>query len=626
MGIFYALKQRTFFKDPQACSNAFWSHAVIMLIAIAIVFTNINNHLWKRDGKVVQHDVIGYYGYLPAAFIYKDLTFRFVLDHQETLAHKIYVLETPNGGTYQKMTMGLSFLYLPFFLGGHLHASIIDAPLTGYSWPYMMWLLFSSGFYLILGLLLLRSVLRRYFSDGLTAFVIVSVVVGTNLFYYATLEGPMSHSYNFFLFALFIWLSIRWYENPGAWNSIAVGLTYGLIGLIRPTNGLIVLFFLLFNITRSSQVFSRIKLYLEKWHQILLIILAAFIVILPQLLFWKMNTGSWVYYSYGEEGFFFSRPQIIRGLFSYRKGWLLYTPIMTIALVGIWTLRKRLPAFFLSILLFTLLNIYIIYSWWDFSYGGSFGSRPVIDSYPFMAISMAAMVDVMSRRKKIYAWLLKGLMVLLIFFNVFQTLQYKYSAIHFSEMSKAAYWYNFGKLSADETFFDLLEPMDYGLLLKGEYGTETRLDYWIKNEAVNDFEVFSRDSLFFTSSNKKHRFINGNTASNMDARSGTQSATLTPENAFGSAIDFFVDHGHHYSLSVWIKPANEDTYLVISSIHDATFYEVANKIDTIDNQGWGRLQFQVEIPEIQSNAFRVYVWNQSADTIYIDDLHIKRLK
>lgn len=626
MGIFYAIRQRTFFKNMIASGKDFWSYAVIVLIALAVVYTNINNHLWKIDGKVVEHDVIGYYGYLPAAFIYKDLTFRFVHEHQETLAHRIYVLETPDGVTYQKMTMGLSFLYMPFFLAAHLHATIINAPLTGYSWPYMMWILFSSGFYLIIGLLLLRSVLRRYFADKLVAFVIVAVVAGTNLFYYATLEGPMSHSYNFFLFTLFIWLSIRWYENPGPSNSIALGLTYGMIGLIRPTNGLIVLFFLLFNISRSSQILPRIQLYLEKWHQILLIILAAFIVVLPQLLFWKLNTGSWIYYSYGDEGFFFHQPRIFRGLFSYRKGWLVYTPIMTIALAGIWVLRKRLPVYFLATTVFMLLNIYVIYSWWDFTYGGSFGSRPMIDSYPLMAISMAAFVDVVARRRKLYHWMLKGFMLLLIFFNIFQTLQYKYSAIHFSEMSKAAYWYNFGKLSSDETFYNLLEPMDYGLLIKGEYAIETRLEYWIKKEAVNDFEYLSRDSLFFTSYNKKFRFLNGNTASNFDARSGKQSAMLTPENAFGSAIDFFVDHGHQYDLSVWIKPATSKTLIVMSSLKNDSFYEVDSQIDSIDMQGWGKIHFQIEVPPITDNAFRVYVWNQSSDTVFIDDLRIKRIQ
>ena len=47
-----------------------------------------------------------------------------------------------------------------------------------------------------------------------TAVALILVGLGTNLFFYTAHEGPMSHSYNFALITIFLYLVIRWYENP----------------------------------------------------------------------------------------------------------------------------------------------------------------------------------------------------------------------------------------------------------------------------------------------------------------------------------------------------------------------------------------------------------------------------
>lgn len=626
MGIFYKLRiwVRDFFRVLK--QRVGYSLAVILLLGIAATMTNLNNHLYKRNHGVVVHDVIGYYGYLPATFIYNDLTLSFIGNDPKSFVGKIHVHSSPNGGRHFKMTMGLAFLYLPFFLIGHFSAWISGAEMSGFSQPYMFWLQFSSLFYLLIGLLTLRSVLLRYFKDGLVSFVLLAVVAGTNLFYYVTLEAAMSHAYNFFLFCLFIWLTIRWYEQPSAGNSIAVGLVFGLIALIRPTNGLIVIFFLLFNVYKRGHLARRIKLFIEIWPQILLIALFAFVVVFPQLLFWKMNTGSWIFYTYGNEGFFFDKPQIIRGLFSYRKGWLLYTPIMIFGLAGIYFLRKRLPAFFLPILLFMLLNIYVIYSWWDFSYGGSFGSRPMIDSYGLMAISMAAMLDSVQKNRKLAGYLVKGIMLVLILFSIFQTVQYKYQAIHFSEMSKAAYWHSFGKVKADKNFFDLLEPLDYASMTRGVYATKPKIRNWIYDQTSNSFETLNKDGSYFLSDDRKYQFVSFESQSSLDARSGKYSSLLSKDKSFSSGIDFFVSSRQRYKVTVWKKPANVQASLVMASIKPDEFYFLKDEIDSTDANGWGRISFEVEMPEKINQMYRVYVWNKSQDTVFFDDLKIELLQ
>ena len=120
-------------------------------------------------------------------------------------------------------------------------------------------------------------------------------------------------------------------------------------------------------------------------------------------MYWKLQTGQYLYYSYpDDQGFFFSNPQIWNNLFSWRKGWLLYTPVMIFALAGIPLLWKQNRKFFVPVLLFVVVIIYVTSSWWDWWYGGGFGIRPYIDLYGVMAIPMAAFLTWAFAIKKLY--------------------------------------------------------------------------------------------------------------------------------------------------------------------------------------------------------------------------------
>ena len=46
------------------------------------------------------------------------------------------------------------------------------------------------------------------------------------------------------------------------------------------------------------------------------------------MLYWKHIMGTFFFYSYDQEGFFFGNSHVLDGLLSYRKGWFIYTPIM----------------------------------------------------------------------------------------------------------------------------------------------------------------------------------------------------------------------------------------------------------------------------------------------------------
>ena len=446
---------------------------IILIIVFSLTWSLFAAKYYQKEQKVIYWDVVSYYSYLPATFIYKDITLEFMKDYKGPLI-LFWPLRAPNGARVIKMTMGLSFLYAPFFFMGHLTAQLTEAHPGGFSWPYKFFLQISSIFYLIIGLYFLKKILQKYFSNLITAATLFIIVIGTNLYHYASYEGTMSHVYNFSAFILFLWSTIKWHEKPDIKYSLLTGFLAGLISLIRPSNMIIILIFILWGITSYSSLKEKIRLFLSHHKLVLLICLVAFLVWIPQLLYWKYLTGQWFYYSYPEgEKFFFSSPQIIDGLFSFRKGWLIYTPVMSIAIVGIFFLRKKIGGFFIPITIFLIVNVYIIFSWWCWWYGGSYGQRALIDSYGLLALPLAAFMHWVLSKKVIIKYSLISLIIILTLMGTFHTIQYHYQAIHWDGMTKEAYFRNFLHPHPQPGYDDLIKRPDYDLAKKGIYNKKT---------------------------------------------------------------------------------------------------------------------------------------------------------
>jgi hypothetical protein len=451
------------------------SMVTLVVIATILIWSFFNIRVWeKRDDKrqVITQDVVNYYCYLPAAFIHGDLTFRFVESDWSGYARhgKFWPVKVDGSDKYVvKMTMGMSYLYLPFFGIAHLYSSISDEyAADGFSTPYEVLIVISSIFWIIIGFVYLRLVLLKYYSEVIASIVMFLVLVGTNLYYYGTTEPAMSHGYIFSLVAMFLYYSIRWLECKQLRYIIMIGLLGGVITLIRPVNILIFIFPLLYGVNSLTEMKLRLSLIKAKWMHICLLMFFSFIVILPQLIFWKYNSGSWVYYSYGDEQFFFSNPHVFYGLFSYRKGWLLYTPIMIFALVGLVNSWKQKRPFTASILVFLPLFLYVVFSWWCWWYGGSYGSRPMIDMYALFALPLGAFLTWVAKLKFYWSSPIVALILFFVFLNLFQTAQKREGYIHYDAMTEKAYWSNFLSLDDAGGFWDNIVNPDLEKAMRGE--------------------------------------------------------------------------------------------------------------------------------------------------------------
>ena len=452
------------------------SKTSVFLIVISVLWIDFNHKSWVNPQSVIRWDVINYYQYLPATFYYHDLSLSFINKDLSLLKYKFWPHMSKTNHFTNKMSMGLSFMYLPFYLIAYSHALITNQPTDGFSPPYAFWLIISSLFYVTIGFLFLRKLLLLYFDDKIVALTIFSVFFGTNLLYYTTLDAPMSHSYLFCLFALFAFFTIKWYEKTSWQYTVILGCLIGLISLIRPSNVIILIFFIFYSVTGWKSFGSRIKLLVEKWNLMLLMLIISIIIWMPQMIYWKFTTGNFLYYSYGDEGFFFSNPQIIKGLFGYRKGWFLYTPVMLFAVLSIFLLKTKRPEFFAPVLIFSILNIYIILSWWCWWYGGTYGHRAFVESYALLAIPLAMLFQTFMMKSILKKIFTITFIVLIIAHQIFQTIQYNYNAIHYDSMSKAAYWDSFLKVRPSKKFESLLDYADYQTcVLNNEFDTKAKL-------------------------------------------------------------------------------------------------------------------------------------------------------
>ncbi len=441
---------------------------VLGALIISVTWVNFNLVRWNLKD-VISSDVNHYYSYLPAFFIEHDLSLSFLDDNinNETEAKHYAPNKTPKGQYVIKMSMGAAFGYLPFFGMAHVYAQVLGYKADGFSEPYHFAVLFSSLFWFVLGLVFLGKLLRLYFPSFITTFTVFCICFGTNVFYYLTIAGGMPHAFSFALVAMFIYYTISWHQHHELRAALILGLLCAMLVLVRPVNLLLLLFFLFYNVNSRIGFIQKFRLLTAHKWQVLAMAGLAFLICLPQLCYWHYVSGSYFFHSYVGEHFFFLRPHLADGLFSFRKGWLLYTPMMLFAVAGLFFLKNSLRQYAFAIPVFLVVYLYVIFSWWCWWYGGSFGQRAMIDVYPLLAIPMATFIYRIRKKDSRLKKLLYTLAGIFIVLNLFQTMQAKYNILHYDSMTRESYFRNFFSTSKSADREKYLDHPDYDAARRG---------------------------------------------------------------------------------------------------------------------------------------------------------------
>ncbi|NOQ71654.1 MAG: hypothetical protein GQ574_06620 [Crocinitomix sp.] len=427
-------------------------------------------------------DTMGYHVYLTELFTDGDLLIPNLEYYEGIMAtyentsslYQFIPLDAEIGGGYiTKYTAGWAVLHGPFIYLGHWYAGWMGYPQDGFSMPYQVSAIIASLFYTLLGLLFLRKIFLHFFTEKLTVVLLVILVLGTNYLHMNSACTGLAHVSLFTLYAALLYFTIQFHKKNSFKSAILIGLSLGFLALIRPTELVAALIPLLYGVTSWTTFKTRFT-ELFKTHFYWIAIVSMILVGSIQLFVWKYTTGSFLFYSYVHNGeaLDFIRPHVIDVLFSFRKGWLIYTPVMALLILGFIGVYKKHKALFIGTLAFTVINLYVISCWTVWWYAGSFSSRALEHSYPIYILLIGFGLMGLANYKKVVIGIFVTLCIVL---NLFQTFQMRHDILHTSHMTKAYYFSVFGQttsptpeqralllINREQTEFN--NPTDYNLI------------------------------------------------------------------------------------------------------------------------------------------------------------------
>lgn len=302
---------------------------------------------------------------------------------------------------FEKYPIGTAVCELPFFAVAHLLTLLTDpAAADGYTEMYDWSVGISGIFFYVLGTMVLYCVLRRMTGGRRALFVCFLMTIGTALPVYATKYASFSHIKTYALTAILIYLVLRIVEEEDAFrNNFLLGLVAGLLVIIRNINVFFLLFYLLYG-------FGRGKIWREHLKNVFSLrrlapnILGGLLMVLPQMILWKIATGDFLCYSYEGEAFtYLANPKLYEVFFSDAKGLLVFSPILIFGIIGLFFLgRVESGKYTAGIVAVFALETYTTAAWWCWWLGGVYSIRSFVDIFPFFAIAMAAFFGWLSER------------------------------------------------------------------------------------------------------------------------------------------------------------------------------------------------------------------------------------
>jgi len=583
---------------------------IILTIAIilTVCFFLTKHFSWKNiDEKgnisVIESDGKGYYLYLPNIFINKNIA--------SQNPDNRYILKTENGAI-NKYYIGTALSMFPFFSIGYFSAYLSNEPLDGYSIPFQKSINFSALFYLALGLCFFSALLLLYqIKPWIICITNILLVFGTNLMMYTVIHPSFSHIYSFCFISMFLFSSKKFLLTKNIKHATVAAFAIGFITIIRPINGIIILItpFL----SGSFFEFKAIVLNQKNFKLYFTPITIFFSIISVQLFIWYIQTGSLFNWSYQHEGFYFSNPQIINVLFSFRKGFFIYTPLALLSLFGLIKLFHHSKFQFYSIASFLIILIYLTSSWWCWYYGPSFGQRSFVEYYSIFGLLLAILFNYFYKTKLGYFTISIALVFSL--FNIIQSYQYVKHIISSWDMNYEKYKYVFLQTS-EKYAWNLGGCND----IKPFHKKETLLLNY--NSDFDYLNSFGNEIILKKFDNKHHQISDYSNKEYNGKIEIKPNETMLKHRMFYAEIE--LDRFE-------IEASNNLSPIMVISITDsmnANIFYYSFPINEIPNSfknEWKTIKYSIEIPKITNvkDNLQFYIWNKHFQKFYIDNFKLK---
>lgn len=464
------------------------SGIIVILLTIwfsILSYENIQKVTSSDKECLCAYDGFGYYMYLPHLFQNGNL----LMTHE--WANEIQSEYCPGAPVYQLEQrdydnpidiyhMGLSIVFLPSYTIADIIASIGGYGRNGFSTPYKYAYHLNGLLFIFLGLLYLRKLLLLFSKDQYVALALILVYLGTNATFTFSRQYDLPHLFLFSLNAIWIFHFFRFFQNDTRKNLIYAAIIFGLTTCVRPTQVILGLLPLILILRKEKNLLSTIR-------TLLAFPVFAFIWNIPQIIYWYTVGGSLFIPNLHTEKIVLTDPNLIDFLFSYRKGWLVYSPAFLLLIPGFFYLFKKNRTLFWGSITASFAYIYVMSSWECWWYASSFGSRVMTDIYPLLAVPLLFLIkETVKIRFKIGLALIG---VIVIALNLFQSHQLELGLISGDRMTKEHYWYIFGKTSISEYH------TDYLLLSRADLDWPERLaskdykEYTIIKDTILDIDI-----------------------------------------------------------------------------------------------------------------------------------------
>ena len=594
------------------------SYVILILIGIILSSYRISN----VHEKEISWDVLGYYIPLPSTFIYgepllNNYDWLKKINKEKNLTGTLYMISSNDDKEPMYFfLLGMAMLYLPFFLIGHFYAILFGFPSDGFSMPYQYAMVIGAIIFMLTGLYYLRKILRNYFSDGITSVVLLIIVFSTNYIHHLTIKNLETVNVLFMFVCIILWYTIQWHKEQKFKYLLTVGISISLMALVKPSEVVILFLPLLWNVYSIKSLKEKVNLISIHKAQVLKTIGICFLVGLPQMTYWLIKTGLPFYDSYKNPGvgLDFFAPHLLDTLFSFRKGWLLYTPVMLFSLMGFPILYNLNKKIFYAILTYFLITFYIITSWSEWWYGAGFSNRPLISTYPVLAIALGYFMYYVNKQRFILKPFIALLVIAFTFLNQFQWWQQKNYILDPYRTTKDYYLATFLKTE--------VSPQDKELLLlrrdfsgnmkftnRENYKSHTAQEYTFENSDDEQVITDSTGNSFYRLKEKQPYALTNK----------TPYKELTKKDHLWAIVSFDVRFSKDF--------AGEWPGIVIAMDRKEGNYKYFSRPiePSGDKTEWQTYTFEYITPEIRNTNDKLlyYFWKKGTSTFDIDNLKLE---
>ena len=388
--------------------------AVILLVSTLTGSIQLNDVVQKKES-LINWDGYGYYLHLTSVFIYQDAK-DYKLVHEAARKYAIntgYQTRALNDSIeYPVYPVGQAVTWLPFFGAAHVLASQSSYFADGFSAPYQCAIFISSILFILLGFYFNRKLLLHFLSDKIVAISMLLIYFGTNYFYYSHYEISLTHVYLYGYLSLMLYKLFQYHKTHKSKYLITALLCFSIAVLSRNSEifWILIPLFLGFEMTK---IFSKSQLISQTKTATLFLASAAVVYIIFQLSYYKVSTNLWFVDGYRDHTFNFLQPNIKNCLFGFYKGWFIYTPLAVLFFIGSYFLYQKNRTWFYSVCVYSILYLYLLISWDDWTYGSTFGFRPIVQCYAILIIPLGYCLEFLLKKVKWLSVLILSLFVVL---------------------------------------------------------------------------------------------------------------------------------------------------------------------------------------------------------------------